>query len=75
MQMKSICHQDGTMGAAQVIDSSGNAADAKAHSAWLAEMKNAAESSDRDPIYAHAMADPSIDLPEYRCWSWEIINA
>ena len=54
------------MGAAQVIDSAGNAADAKAHSAWVADMINAAESSGRDPIYAEAMADPEIDLPEYR---------
>ena len=48
------------MGAAQVIDSAGNAADDKAHSAWVAEMINAAESSERDPQYAQAMADTSI---------------
>src|SRR5690606_28093975 len=52
--------------AAQVIDSAGNAADVKAHSAWVANMINAAESSGRDPIFAQAMADPEIDLPEYR---------
>src|SRR5690625_5994755 len=28
-------------------------------------MKSAAESKDRDPLYAGAMADESIDLPEY----------
>ena len=55
-----------TMGAAQVIDSAGNAADAKAESAWIADMINAAESSGRDHIYAQAMADPDVDLPEYR---------
>ncbi|ADU29860.1 NfeD family protein [Evansella cellulosilytica] len=55
------------MGAAQVISGGdGNAADDKAHSAWLATMKAAAEGNDRDPLYALAMADPSIDLPEYR---------
>lgn len=55
----------GRMGAAQVIDSTGNAADDKADSAWLSAMKNAAESSGREVIYARAMADPSVDLPEY----------
>ena len=55
----------GRIGAAQVIESSGNAADAKSDSAWLADMKNAAESSNRDVIYARAMAEPSVDLPKY----------
>lgn len=54
------------MGAAQVIDGSGTAAEDKAHSAWLATMKEAAELNGRDPIYALAMADPEIDLPDYR---------
>ncbi|MBU9712055.1 NfeD family protein [Evansella tamaricis] len=52
-----------SMGAAQVIDGSGTAAEDKAHSAWLARMRNAAELNDRDPIYALAMADPEIDIP------------
>ena len=30
---------NGTIGAAAVIDSAGNAADLKANSAWLAQMK------------------------------------
>lgn len=55
----------GRIGAAQVIDSSGNAAGDKADSAWLADMKNAAESSGREVKYALAMADPDIDLPDY----------
>lgn len=55
----------GRIGAAQVIDSAGNAADAKSDSAWLADMKNAAESSNRDVIYARAMAEPSVELPKY----------
>ncbi|HJF31324.1 MAG TPA: nodulation protein NfeD [Sporosarcina psychrophila] len=55
-----------TMGAAQVIDSEGNAAGVKAQSAWVADMITAAESKGRKPIYAEAMADPDIDLHDYR---------
>ncbi|MHA6259452.1 NfeD family protein [Sporosarcina sp. CAU 1771] len=55
----------GRMGAAQVIDSSGNAAGAKADSAWIASMKSAAESSNRVVKYAVAMADPAVDVSEY----------
>ncbi|WP_234402381.1 NfeD family protein [Oceanobacillus damuensis] len=54
-----------TMGASGVINSDGTAADEKAQSAWLAQMRSAAESTGRDPLYAAAMADSSIDLPEY----------
>lgn len=54
-----------TMGASGVITADGNAADKKAQSAWIAAMKSAAESNDRDPLYAIAMADETIDLPEY----------
>ncbi|WP_144526816.1 nodulation protein NfeD [Peribacillus simplex] len=54
-----------TMGSAAVIDSAGNAAGKKAQSYWLAAMKTAAEQNGRDPIYAQAMADADIDLPEY----------
>ncbi|RDW21763.1 NfeD family protein [Oceanobacillus chungangensis] len=54
-----------TMGASGVITSDGNAADKKAQSAWLAAMRSAAESKGRDPLYAAAMADSSVDLPEY----------
>ena len=54
-----------TMGSAAVIDSAGNAADKKAQSYWLAAMATAAEQNGRDPIYAKAMADADIDLPEY----------
>jgi membrane-bound serine protease (ClpP class) len=53
-----------TMGASGVITSDGNAADKKAQSAWIAAMEGAAESNGRDPLYAKAMADESIDLPE-----------
>ncbi|MFC4558857.1 nodulation protein NfeD [Virgibacillus kekensis] len=54
-----------TMGASGVINQDGTAADKKAQSAWLSAMKSAAESKGRDPLYAAAMADPSIDLPEF----------
>ena len=54
-----------TMGSAAVIDTAGNAADKKAQSYWLAAMATAAEQNGRDPIYAKAMADEDIDLPEY----------
>lgn len=54
-----------TMGASGVITQDGSAADKKAQSAWIAAMKSAAESSGRDPLYAIAMADATIDLPEY----------
>lgn len=54
-----------TMGAAAVIDQTGNAADEKARSAWAASMRNAAENSGRDPLYGLAMVDASIDLPEF----------
>lgn len=53
-----------TMGAAQMIDMQGNAASAKANSAWIKNMQAAAESTNRDPKFARAMADSSIDLPE-----------
>ncbi|WYV02281.1 NfeD family protein [Oceanobacillus sp. FSL H7-0719] len=54
-----------TMGASGVITGDGNAANLKAQSAWLAAMRSAAESQGRDPLYAAAMADESIDLAEY----------
>lgn len=57
---------NGRIGAAAVIDSAGNAAEAKADSAWRTAMILAAESSNRNPQYALAMADEKVDLPEYR---------
>ena len=53
-----------TMGSAAIIDQQGNTAGKKAESYWFAAMKAAAVESGRDPIYAQAMADDSIDLPE-----------
>src|SRR5699024_6082608 len=54
-----------TIGASGIINEDGTAADKKAQSFWLAAMEAAAESKGRDPIYAAAMADETIDLPEY----------
>ena len=53
-----------TMGSATVVDGGGSAADDKAQSAWLANMREAAELNGRDPVYALAMADRSIEIPE-----------
>ncbi|MBU9722505.1 MULTISPECIES: NfeD family protein [Bacillaceae] len=61
---KIVMKPGSTMGSASVIDGSGNAAEDKAQSAWLAEMRQAAELNGRNPIYALAMADPTIDIPE-----------
>lgn len=58
--------QNATIGAAGIIDGEGNTADEKAESAWLAEMEAAAISSGRNPYYARAMADKSIDLSQFR---------
>src|SRR5699024_8536680 len=53
------------MDANGVINEKRNTADKKTQTAWIAAMRSAAESKDRDPKYATAMADPSMDLPEY----------
>ncbi|MCM3387978.1 nodulation protein NfeD [Ureibacillus chungkukjangi] len=55
-----------TIGAAAIIDSTGNAADEKSNSYWIAAMEAAAESHGKNPKYARAMADKTVDLPEYR---------
>ncbi|WP_425515812.1 NfeD family protein [Mesobacillus maritimus] len=62
------------MGSAAVIDQSGNAADKKAQSYWLAAMKSAAEESGRDPLYAEAMANDEVDLPEYGAGKGELLT-
>lgn len=56
---------NGSMGAAAIIDQQGNTAGKKAESMWFTAMENAAKHSGRDPIYALAMADEDVDLPEY----------
>ncbi|TMU85588.1 nodulation protein NfeD [Bacillus sp. BHET2] len=55
---------NGQIGAAAVIDQAGNAADKKAQSYWLSAMKSTAESNGRDPQYALAMADESLEIKE-----------
>nr|WP_233505323.1 nodulation protein NfeD [Sporosarcina sp. BI001-red] len=63
-----------TIGAAAIIDGSGNAADKKAQSAWSAAMINAAKSQDRDPRFALAMANPEEDIPEFRAGKGELLT-
>lgn len=63
-----------TMGASGIITSDGNAADAKAQSYWREAMGSAAEAKGRDRIYAEAMADASIDLPEYNAPEGEFLT-
>lgn len=52
-----------TMGAATAITQDGNAADSKTQSFWLEAMAQAAIASGKDPIYAKAMVDPTIEIP------------
>ncbi|GAE91148.1 hypothetical protein JCM21714_86 [Gracilibacillus boraciitolerans JCM 21714] len=54
-----------SMGASGVINADGTAAAKKAQSAWIASMRGAASSKGRDPLYAEAMANAKLDLPEY----------
>lgn len=63
-----------TMGAAAVIDGSGNAAEDKMQSMWLATIESAAELQGRDPIYARAMADKDVDLPEYGAGAGKLLT-
>ena len=67
-------HPNGRMGAAQVIDQSGNAAADKANSAWLSSMRSAAETADRNPKYALAMADASAVVPELGVAEGELLT-
>lgn len=53
-----------TMGSAAIIDQAGNTAGKKAESYWFAAMQSAAKNSGRDPLYALAMADENVHLPE-----------
>lgn len=65
---------NGTIGAAAIITGDGNAADDKATSAWLAQMRGAAEKSGRDPKYALAMANYNVDLPEFHAPVGELLT-
>lgn len=66
--------ENATMGAAQVIDSSGNAAGDKIESTWISALRAIAKSKNRDPIYAEAMANPDVDLPEYRAGKGDLLT-
>lgn len=63
-----------TMGSAAVIDGEGNAAEDKTQSMWLATIESAAELQGRDPIYARAMADKDVDLPEYGAGTGKLLT-
>ncbi|WP_439098751.1 NfeD family protein [Metabacillus sp. HB246100] len=62
------------MGSAAVITGDGNAADDKAQSLWLSEMKESAERNGRDPKYALAMADKDVDIPEYAAGKGDLLT-
>lgn len=64
----------GQMGSAAIITGDGNAADDKAQSLWLSEMKESAERNGRDPIYALAMVDKDVDLPEYAAGKGDLLT-
>ena len=66
--------KNATIGASQVIVSSGEAADVKAQSAWTSAMVGIAEAKGLDPIYAEAMANPKVDLPQYRAGVDELLT-
>ncbi|MCM3743395.1 nodulation protein NfeD [Sporosarcina luteola] len=66
---------NGKIGAAQAVEgTTGNAVDVKAHSFWVAEMISAAESHGRNPEYAEAMAEPSIDMKGYRAGKGRLLT-
>lgn len=62
------------IGAAQAVDGAGNAAQEKSDSFWKAEMVSAANSSGRDAKFALAMADDSVELPEYRAGKGQLLT-
>ncbi|GGB50095.1 hypothetical protein GCM10007199_14740 [Fictibacillus barbaricus] len=63
-----------TIGSAAVIDNQGNTAGQKAESAWKAEMLAAAELNERDPLYAEAMVDPDVEIPELGLEKGELLT-
>jgi membrane-bound serine protease (ClpP class) len=63
-----------TMGSAAIIDSQGNTAGKKAESYWFAAMQSAAKQNDRDPVYARAMADDSVAIPELGLKKGELLT-
>ncbi len=69
-----VMHPNASMGSAAVIDGEGNAAEEKTQSYWLSRMEAAALLNDRNPIYALAMADKSVDLPELGAPEGELLT-
>nr|WP_246625075.1 nodulation protein NfeD [Fictibacillus nanhaiensis] len=63
-----------TIGSAAVIDQQGNTAGQKAESAWKAEMLAAAELNDRNLLYAEAMVDPNVEIPELNVGKGELLT-
>ncbi|WP_018923714.1 NfeD family protein [Salsuginibacillus kocurii] len=63
-----------TMGSAQVVDGTGNAAETKAQSAWVSNMVGAAENNDRDPQYAEAMANPDLVIEELNVGEGDLLT-
>ena len=66
--------ENATMGASQAITSDGNAAGTKVESLWTSAMIGIAKAKDRNPIYAEAMANPNVDLPQYRAGIGELLT-
>lgn len=64
----------GAMGAATAITSDGNAAEDKVQSYWISKMRSAAELNGRDPIFAEAMVDKTVHLPEYGAKSGDLLT-
>nr|WP_239589473.1 nodulation protein NfeD [Metabacillus crassostreae] len=62
------------MGSAAVITGDGNAADDKAQSLWLSEMRESAERNGRDPKYALAMVDKDVDVPEFGAGKGDLLT-
>lgn len=62
------------MGSAAVITGDGNAADDKAQSLWLSEMRESAERNGRDPKYALAMVDKDVDIPEFGAGKGDLLT-
>lgn len=63
-----------TIGASQAVTSNGNAAGVKVESAWTSAMVSIAEAKGRKAIYAEAMANPNVNVPEYRAGIGQLLT-
>ena len=66
--------EQATIGASQAITSNGNAAGVKAESAWTSAMVSIAEAKGRNTLYAEAMANPNVNVPEYRAGIGQLLT-